>query len=44
MKTGAMTFNHDELIDIKTVKGNTLTIVYNFKYLDDWMKSTDKDY
>ena len=39
-----MTFNHDELIDIKIVKGHTLTIVDNFKYLDAWMNSTEKDY
>ena len=44
MKTGAMTFNHDELMDINTVKGHTLTIVDNFKYLDIWVNNTEKDY
>ena len=42
-KTEVMLFNQDQPNVIKSISGNPIKEVSNFKYLGGWMKSTEKD-
>ena len=43
-KTKVMSYNQDRPVDITTRKGKKLEVVKNFKYLDSWMQSSEKDF